>query len=46
VDGADLTDPETGFVYEETQQIHNIFTRDHGNVCFGREVIFGMSFSW
>ncbi len=46
VDGADLADPETGFVYEETQQIHNIFTRDPGNVSFGRAVIFGMSFSW
>jgi outer membrane receptor protein involved in Fe transport len=45
-DGADLSDPETGYIYEETQQIHNIFTKDPGNVSFGRELIIGLAYSW
>ena len=45
-DDADLSDPVTGYVYEETEHIHNIYTKNPGNVSFGREITIGLAYSW
>ncbi|MDO9578556.1 MAG: TonB-dependent receptor [Candidatus Cloacimonadales bacterium] len=34
------------FIYEETEHIHNIYTKNPGNVSFGRELIIGLAYSW
>lgn len=36
----------TEFTYEETEHIHNIYTKNPGNVCFGREITLGLAYSW
>ncbi len=45
-DDADLTNPVTGYVHEETEHIHNIYTKNPGNVSFGREITMGLAYSW
>lgn len=45
-DGVDLTDPNTGFIYQETKHIHDLYTKDPDNVSFGREIVMGMIYSW
>jgi outer membrane receptor protein involved in Fe transport len=45
-DDADLSDPVTGYVYEETEHIHSIYTKNPGNVSFGREITIGLAYSW
>ena len=45
-DDADISDPVTGYVYEETEHIHNLYTKNPGNVSFGREITLGLAYSW
>jgi outer membrane receptor protein involved in Fe transport len=34
------------FVYQETEHVHNLYTKNPGNVSFGRELIMGLAYSW
>ena len=43
-DGVDISDPETGFVYEETKHIHDLYSKRPGNVSFGRRILLGISY--
>jgi len=45
-DGADLSSAGSPFVSEQYQYIHDLFTKNPGNVSSGRTYSFGVSFSW
>ncbi|MFC1898425.1 carboxypeptidase-like regulatory domain-containing protein [Candidatus Cloacimonadota bacterium] len=42
-DGVDISDPGTGYVYEETKHIHDLYAKNPGNVSFGRRMLLGIS---
>jgi hypothetical protein len=45
-DGADLKDTQNQYVFEQTQHIHDMLTKDPSNINKDRNYIFGLSYNF